>query len=169
MVVCTTPVMILIQETDNTSDVNIGHVSDNVNKLNITFLNVCGIKSKLLNPNFDLLIKSYDVLIFTETNTDEFDELTEEYTYFAKHRKKIHKKSGGIIVVFKNTLSKCLHFIKSDSEYVQWVEFTKCLNSDMLLGCVYIPPENSKYSSEEAFIEVEDELLFFSRDQKILR
>jgi hypothetical protein len=43
------------------------HVSDNVNKLNITFLNVCGIKSKLLNPDFDLLIKSYDVLIFTET------------------------------------------------------------------------------------------------------
>jgi hypothetical protein len=28
----------------------------------------------------------------------------------------------------------------------------------MLLGCVYIPPENSKYSSEEAFIEIEDEL-----------
>jgi hypothetical protein len=76
------------------------------------------------------------------------------------------KKSGGIIVVFKNNLSKCLHFIKSDSEYVQWLEFTKCLNSDMLLGCVFIPPENSKYSSEEAFIEVEDELLFFSRDHK---
>jgi hypothetical protein len=36
----------------------------------------------------------------------------------------------------------------------------------MLLGCVYIPPENSKYSSEEVFIEVEDELLFFSRDHK---
>jgi hypothetical protein len=36
----------------------------------------------------------------------------------------------------------------------------------MLLGCVYIPPENSKYSSEEAFIEVEEELLFFSRDHK---
>jgi hypothetical protein len=43
-----------------------------------------------LNPDFDLLIKSYDVLIFTETKTDEFDELKlpEEYTYFAKHRKK---------------------------------------------------------------------------------
>jgi hypothetical protein len=49
-------------------------------------------------------------------------------------------QSGGIIVVFKKTFPKCLHFIKSDSEYVQWVEFTKCLNSDMLLGCVYIPP-----------------------------
>ena len=59
-----------------------------------------------------------------------------------------------------------LHLIKSDSEYVHWVEFTKCLNSDMLLGCVYIPPENSNYLFEETFIEVEDELLFFSRDHK---
>ena len=84
----TTPVMILIQETRTTHRTNIGHVSDNVNKLNITFLNVCGIKSKLLNPDFDLLIKSYDVLIFTETKTDEFDELklSEEYTYFAKNK-----------------------------------------------------------------------------------
>jgi hypothetical protein len=47
-----------------------------------------------LNPDFDLLIKSYDVLFFTETKTDEFDELKlpEEYTYFAKHRKKSKKK-----------------------------------------------------------------------------
>ena len=91
-----------------------------------------------MNPDFDLLIKSYDVLIFTETKTDEFDELKlpDEYTYFAKHRIFFLIKSGRIIVVFKKTLPKCLHFIKFDSEYVQWVEFTKCLNSDMLLGCV---------------------------------
>jgi hypothetical protein len=37
-----------------------------------------------------LIMDCYDVLIFTETKTDEFDELKlpEEYTYFAKHRKK---------------------------------------------------------------------------------
>ena len=47
-----------------------------------------------MNPDFDLLIKSYDVLIFTETKTDEFDELKlpEEYTYFVKHRKQCQKK-----------------------------------------------------------------------------
>jgi hypothetical protein len=46
-----------------------------------------------LNPDFDLLIKSYDVLIFTDTKTDEFDELKlpEEHTYFAKHKIKNHK------------------------------------------------------------------------------
>jgi hypothetical protein len=61
-----------------------------------------------LNPDFDLSITSYDVLIFTETKTDEFDELKlpEEYTYFAKDRKKFKKKSSGIIVVLKKTLSK---------------------------------------------------------------
>jgi hypothetical protein len=42
------------------------------------FLNVCGIKSKLLNPDFDLLIKSYDVLIFTETKTDNIFVITRE-------------------------------------------------------------------------------------------
>jgi hypothetical protein len=42
-------------------------------------------------------IKSYDVLIFTETKTDEFDELKlpEEYTYFAKDRKKLKKNQAG--------------------------------------------------------------------------
>ena len=64
-----------------------------------------------MNPDFDLLIKSYDVLIFTETKANELDELKlpEEYTYFAKHRKKTKKKSGGIIVVFKKLcLNVCI-------------------------------------------------------------
>jgi hypothetical protein len=29
----------------------------------------------------------------------------------------------------------------------------------LLLGCVYIPPENSKYASKEGFSEIEDEIL----------
>jgi hypothetical protein len=30
------------------------------------------------------------------------------------------------------------------------------------MGCIYIPPEYSKYSSEEAFTEIEEEMLTFS-------
>ena len=55
----------------NASDNNNGNVS----KLNITQLNVCGIRSKLLNPDFDSLINMYDILLFTETKTDKFDVL----------------------------------------------------------------------------------------------
>ena len=30
-------------------------------KLNITYLNVCGISSKLLKPDFETLINNYDI------------------------------------------------------------------------------------------------------------
>lgn len=33
------------------------------------------------------------------------------------------------------------------------------LDSDLVFGCVYIPPENSKYSSSDAFDETENELI----------
>ena len=39
----------------------------NVNKPNITYLNVCGISSKLLNPDFETLINNYDILVLVET------------------------------------------------------------------------------------------------------
>jgi hypothetical protein len=32
-------------------------------------------------------------------------------------------------------------------------------DKNLLLGCVYIPPENSKYASKESFSEIEDEIL----------
>jgi hypothetical protein len=31
-------------------------------------------------------------------------------------------------------------------------------DKNLLLGCVYIPPENSKYASKEGFSEIEDEI-----------
>ena len=47
--------------------------------------NVCSIKSKMLNPDFELLIKKMIFLIFAEIKTVEFDHLPDEYTFFAKH------------------------------------------------------------------------------------
>ena len=36
----------------------------------------------------------------------------------------------------------------------------------ILFGCVYIPPENTRYSSDNAFHELEDEMIKFSRNTK---
>ena len=57
------------------------------NKLNIAYLNVCGLKSKLLNSDISYMIKKYDILIFVETKTDEFDEnnLPGGFPYHVKH------------------------------------------------------------------------------------
>jgi hypothetical protein len=38
---------------------------------------------------------------------------------------------------------------------------------DLLLGCVYIPPENSLYSSINAFLDIENELVnLIEKDMK---
>ena len=96
------------------------------NKLNITYLNICGLKSKLLNSDICYMIKKYDILIFVDTKTDKFDEINLPGGY------------SGIIIIYKDTISKCLTFPTSNSEFVQWVEianesshFTK-----LLIGCV---------------------------------
>ncbi|CAG2221991.1 unnamed protein product [Mytilus edulis] len=112
------------------------------------------------------LIKSYDICVFCESKTDDLDILNvpKGYEYFSKNRKKFDRKSGGIVVVFKNLLKSHLSFLSSDSEYVLWLKFNLRHEPNFLLGCVYIPPENSRYSSVEAFDEVENELIFFQEE-----
>ena len=79
------------------------------------------------------------------------------------------KKSGGIIIIYKKILSNFLKFIQSDSEFVQWVEILNDISDkskNVILGCVYIPPEFSPYSSDEAFLQLEDELITHSNFSK---
>jgi len=60
-----------------------------------------------------------------------------------------------------------IKFLNSESEYVQWLELTDIIssvNKTVLFGCVYVPSENSKYSSEEAFNEIENEYIDFSKN-----
>jgi hypothetical protein len=125
-------------------------------------INVCGLKSKLLLPDFDDLIKCHDICIFLESKIDDLDilNLPNGYKSFSKCRQKFCKKSGGITIVFKTEYERYLNFPKTDSEYIQWIKFSKDIFSDeFLLGCVYIPPENSKYSTIDAFTEIENEFI----------
>ena len=85
------------------------------------------------------------------------------YSFVTKNRKKkLARKSGGIIniTIYKNNNEKLLSkFLNSESEYVQWVELSALIssvNKNVLFGCVYVSHENSKYSSEEAFTEIEN-------------
>jgi hypothetical protein len=60
-------------------------------------------------------------------------------------------------------------FIQSDSEFVQWVEILNDISDkskNVILGCVYIPPEFPPYSSDEAFLQLEDELITHSTFSK---
>ena len=106
-------------------------------------------------------------MIFQESKTDGLDvlELANDYMCFAKHRRNAKSKTAEIEIVFKRYLLKSLTFISSESEFVQWVRVSKdifTIDSDLFLGCIYISTENSKYSSLEAFNEIESELIQLS-------
>lgn len=122
----------------------------------------------MLNPDFSELILKYDVLIFVETKLDELDtiDLPNDYLFYCKNRKGCKRKSGGIIIIYKKCLSNFIKFIDSESDVVQWVELNLNLESKVYLGCVYIPPENSVYSSENSFIELENDIINFSQKSK---
>ena len=57
-------------------------------------MNICGLLTKLMNPDFRTFIESYDILIFQESKTDELDvlELPNNYMCFAKHRRNVKTK-----------------------------------------------------------------------------
>lgn len=73
----------------------------------------------------------------------------------------IKKKSGGIIIIYKEELKSMLQFYNTPSDFVQWLKLSKKLINqayDVILGCIYIPPENSKYSSVDCFQDIENEM-----------
>ncbi|CAG2245404.1 unnamed protein product [Mytilus edulis] len=63
--------------------------------------------------------------------------------------------------------AKLRHKSHTDSDYVQWFEISPELTGlrvNILVGGVYIPPEYSKYSTDNAFSEIETEMMQFSEN-----
>jgi hypothetical protein len=54
--------------------------------------------------------RSHDIIIFVETKLDNLDILNvpNGYSYITKNRKKMCKKSGGIVIIYKSKLENCL-------------------------------------------------------------
>ncbi len=132
-------------------------------------MNVCGLQARLQNPEFEELIKQYDILCFQESKLDDLDnEPVKEifkklgYATHIKNRFKLsNRKSGGLVICIKFCLQNHVRFKETDSKVVIWVSvMKKCLNIDkhLLLGCVYLPPEGSRYASDDCFTLLEDDI-----------
>ena len=97
----------------------------------------------------------YTVCIFIETKTDKYDILNipDGFSYVAKNRKIFKHKSGGIVVVCKNYLKNHIKF--------------KYLIMTFYWDVYYTLPENSLYSSINAFLDIENEWVnFIEKDMK---
>lgn len=124
---------------------------------------MCGFISKLRAPELEEICENYDILCFSESKFDEFDnvyiqnfvQLPPVITSGAKCN------SGGDVVFVKSSIFVNIEVLKSSSENVLWFILKDVLYAPVLFGAMYIPPENSIYSSIDFVDIIEDDILKF--------
>ena len=115
--------------------------------------NINGLKQKLKDEKLRNFLKQYDVIGLQETwgeEKDEFAAWLPGYKAFVKAGQRTSKYghcSGGVIVFVKDTLADSVVELKTGNEFCIFLQFKRevfNLDRNVLLGFVYIPPENSK-------------------------
>ncbi|MEW8548255.1 MAG: reverse transcriptase family protein [Candidatus Thiodiazotropha sp.] len=84
-------------------------------------------------------------------------------------RKQFLRKSGGISIFFKEKLSKYISKVESDSDYVLWIEIQRDLlnlDENLIIGVLYVPPENSDYFNDDELTLLETEITSFCNTHK---
>lgn len=131
--------------------------------LKVASLNVCGLKRRSEYPDFCDYVRQFDILCFSETKTDNTYVISiKGYECFMQSRKqKYHRKSGGICLLVKDEYSKYIKVVETSSDYIFWARISGKfvnLNEDVLLGIMYVPPNQSKYLNEDEFMTLEMEV-----------
>ena len=102
-------------------------------------------------------------MVIVETKLNELDDISNEfdgYIVFNNNRTKCLHASGGVALRVKDSLSKHFHLLKCTNDVYMFFQVdSDLLGKKFLLGVVYIPPENSKYSSIEMFDEIENQVV----------
>ena len=117
---------------------------------------MCGLKRRSNYPEFQDLLKSYDLFFVSESKLDQYDVISVDgFTFKHKPRQQTYiRRSGGVGIFVHNELDKFVQTIDSESEYAFWVKlsknFTK-LDQDVVFGSVYIPPSQSRFLNEDEF------------------
>lgn len=156
--------MFICSNHENSRNVSLGSKSDEVNykQLKVLSLNVCGLRSKINIPDFLEYMSDFDILCFTETKIDAYDEIIIPGFELLPPliREKCKRKSGGISVFVKNYIHKFVNVIDNSSQclYLFTVD-KKLMYHDTLFGVLYIPPENSVYGSVDLFDDIVNKLV----------
>ena len=72
-----------------------------------------------MNPDFDTLIKNYDVLLFTETKTDNFDVLKIPCDYDVHFKtEKSSKINLVVLLLFTKNISQIIQNLFTGSKFL---------------------------------------------------
>ena len=126
-------------------------------------INVCGLKSKLLCPDFISFIGKYDIIGVQESKLDDVDKIqVPGYQVFSNNRKALSRyRSGGITLLVKLQWLPYITVHKFDSKLILWFTISKRImmtHQDLQCGIVYIPPYHSKYAHNDPYLEMQNEI-----------
>ena len=108
----------------------------------------------------------------TETKLDDFDDIQcKDFIFKYKNRKNFVNKSGGIAVGYKTYLKDHVKIIETECHFVLWLSVEKEVfhsEKKIIFGIVYVPPENTLYTSENAFSDIESEFQSFYNNTNLI-
>ena len=138
----------------------------------MVYWNVTGLRNKYLGntcsaSDFMDYIHKHDIIGLVETWCNEGDDFNiPGYQYFSSVRTKtstLGRQSGGILIYIKEHLAKITRLVNSVSRNILWVCIElKILGfpKNLIVGTVYISPENSSiHSEEDTFHLLENEII----------
>ena len=126
--------------------------------LKICHWNIGGLKSRVYGSkdkdvNFLQVVNDHEIILLTETHTNDKTHVAIPgyYTFQIsrpKH-KKARKHSGGIALIVKEELKNSVTFTSSKSNNIGWIRIQKKFinsNEDLIIGAVYLSPINSSFT-----------------------
>ena len=171
---------LVAHEQTHDSDFNplLGHsYSIKPNKITIQFIavNVCGLSSKMTNPDFMDQIKNYDIVSLSETKLDDADnpDISEEFSKhgfitFIKNRKNLTpRRSGGVLTAVKTELCHHVHRIECTEDFIIPLKLDKRLldlDKDTIFITAYVPPCTSRYANIDHFTKISNTILDYDPD-----
>ena len=123
---------------------------------------MCGLLSKVAACVLEDYIQPFDIVCLLETKTDEYE--MPDFAHFKaiipKHKNKSHKHNGihGMCILVKEKLMDNIKQIEGQHDSTIWIKVADPLtNSDLIIGSIYIPHENSKYFESNTFDKLQDD------------
>ena len=95
--------------------------------------------SRNSSKDFEDMVKSYDLVCFTESKLDNTDIILFGglYLFYSTEKTEILPQIRGILCLLKITFSKYIKQIDTDSDYILWLEIDKNLmnlEENLILG-----------------------------------
>ena len=107
--------------------------------------------NKIKSSEFQHIFNSNDIVLLTETWTDQFSEITEDnFEYFVLHREekkgKSKRNSGGIILYIRDKYVSSDTLIYTSQDDILWVKISNTvlsLDNDLHICLCYVIPDDS--------------------------